>query len=287
MHSRPDFGACFNRRVVSFFLLFTLAGAPPVKPPAPVKPLATDPMQAYPLEVRYELTPRLLAPGQSPTLTVTAKNLSGRDLVFEAFDSPQCFADMYLDLKLTGPQGAVALPPCVVKTWPGTDQPLAPGASVTRELPLAQLYPAVTWEAGHYEVWATWTAARLASLTGNRFQLGARTASGGLVRFRVAKALTRVTVAVGKTVTLVPNQLELQFVAHSHKRTLVDGPRSPLMLSARLGPPGALKDVDVNISLEGTSRSFVLGGHLFGLVSYSYAESMELDYFGPGDERDE
>jgi hypothetical protein len=143
-------------------------------------------------------------------------------------------------------------------------------------LRLATLFPDEKWSDGDYLLEAEWNTANLTEATGAKFTLGASMAHGGHDSFRIARMLAQVHAVRGVELRLVDG-LQFEFVAHGHKRTL-EGDTSPLILAARLGPKGALKECNVNIDLP--QRIFTLCGHQFLLVKHSYGEWMDLEYYG-------
>jgi hypothetical protein len=240
-----------------------------------------------PLEVRLVVSPRLAAPGKPPTLDVTVTNQAPRALDVMRFPSDACFAHFFLELSLTLPDGTGAVAAdCPIRRWPGNKASLAAGASETRRLALATIFPAVTWGPGRYHLEASWNPAGLAGYLGGAYAWGAEQQSRGDGHFTLAAPLGTVRVEKGKTVTL-PDGARLTFAAHGHKRTLEGGPPSPLIIHGAFAAPKQpeLKDFDYALHLEETRVFRLDGDATFELVDHAYDAWMELAYFGHLPER--
>ena len=249
----------------------------------PPSPALREPSSA-PLEVTLILTPLVGEPGHPPRLTVEAKNLSAQPLPFMRFTSTSCFAHFYLSLRLTPPGGKSLTPSagCAVLKWPGIELPLAPGAVERRELKLEELFPGLTWEKGRYELDAQWNPTELAAYKNGRFAWNAQMQSYTGPGFNLAPALGPQVRAEKDRPLKLPDGAVLTFKSHSHKRTMVGGPPSPLITYLSFKSPSgpALEDVQVNLQLDET-RLFVVGdGYVFELVAHDYNEWMDLRYFG-------
>jgi hypothetical protein len=225
-----------------------------------------------PLNVSFTVAPLLGAPKQAPTLEVVVSNTANHALDVMRFESDPCFAQFQLALTLTLPDGKKALAAsCPIRSWPGSKGTLAAGASETRTLDLAKVFPSVTWAAGRYGVEVAWEPQALESYFAGQYVWHASQWSLDGETFVLARPLGHVRVAKGKTVTL-PGGGQLTFIAHGHKRTH-PGQTSPLMLE------GALDGKEFGVSIGGSHR-FAVEGQTFVLTTHSYDEWMELDCFG-------
>lgn len=253
---------------LAVLLLVMAQTAPPLPPAAP-------------LAVRFTVSPLLGKPGTAPALTVTVENVGPRDLDVMRFSSDACFAHFLLELWLTLPDGTKATAAdCPVRSWPGTKGTLAKGATETRRLSLASIFPAVKWSRGRYRVEAMWSPHGLAEPFGGAYAWGAAQQEHGEGRFTLAAPLGTVRVEKGQAVTL-PDGARLSFGAHGHKRTM-EGDTSPLLVHGGFAAPKqrTLEDFDASLHLEHSRVLQLKGGYTFELLDHAYDAWMELAYYG-------
>lgn len=201
------------------------------------------------------------------------------------FDGDACYAHFFLELVLTLPDGTKPQAAgCAIRSWPGVKGTLAAQASDARALDLATLFPSVKWTAGRYGLELGWRPDALDGFFAGAFSWRASQWSVSGDHFVLAPVRSSGRVERGKTLTL-PDGTQLKFVAHGHKRTMVGGPSSPLIIHGELtAANGKPAPFEVSVHVE-ESRIFRLpGGHAFELGKYEYDGWMELKYFGKPDE---
>lgn len=244
--------------------------------PTPPPDAAMTPAPAA-VSVVFNVQP--LVGDKPPVLTVTVRNPTSQAIPLTRFSDPRCFAHFTLELQLTRPDGRpVTLAPCAVKDWPGTDGTLAAHAEERVVVPLAAVSSA--WPLGTYAIDVRWDPKALVAARGG----GAAHASDWSLNesaFTIAKALATVKVEPGKPV-LLPDGLQLTFMAHGHKRVLEGGPPSPLIIRGSTKGPGARDATEFEVSVfADESRIFRIDRSLvFELGAYQYDRFMELRYFG-------
>lgn len=242
-------------------------------PPASPAPPASL-TSSLALLARFSVKPRV---GEKPpVLTVTVTNRTAQAVPMVRFSDPRCVVQYLLDLKIRKPDGKpLALRSCAVLSWPGTDGTLGPQESERFTVPLAEL--AEKWPPGTYAIDVDWDPAAVNKARGVAVP-GMIQSSLDATEFSVAKALAKVRVKRGETVTL-PDGVRFTFSGHSHKDVGKDD-SSPLVIGGKIATgAGAAKSFYVNVHPE-TERLFDEGGRTFELVAYAYDEWMELRYFG-------
>ena len=234
------------------------------------------------LSVSFVVSPLVLEPGRPPALTVTMRNKSGRPIQVMRFDVDACFAHFQLALSLLLPDGTRPEPAdCPIKAWPGVKGTLATGASEERHLDLAQLFPSVRWTAGRYGIDAAWHPDALAASFEGAYAWGSDGWSINDTHFTLAPVVGAGRVERGQELKL-PDGARFAFTAHGHKRTMADGPPSPLIIHGTFAAPGKEKGEPIEVFLQTEEgRLFHLdGGYTFELVKHEYDGWMELRYFG-------
>jgi hypothetical protein len=100
-------------------------------------------------------------------------------------------------------------------------------------------------------------------------------------QFLLHKALTTLHIERAAKVTL-PDGSTLTFGSHGHKRTLVGGPPSPLIIHGAFAAPAesSPREFSVNVHREDSRFFRIRERFLFELVNSTYDQSMDLRYFG-------
>lgn len=243
------------------------------------------PPRESPLAISFFLTPLLREPGGAPKLQVMMENTGARALEVMRFESDACFAHFFLALPLTLPDGSKPeAAGCPIRSWPGAKGKLAGGAREQRVLDLAAVFPSVKWTRGRYALQPRWNPAPLDAYFDGAFAWRANQHSRNADSFELLPSLGQVRVERGQEVTL-PDGARLSFLANGHKRTLVDGPPSPLIIHGAFAAPGkkTLAPFEVHLEMEETRVFRLLGGFAFELVKHEYDGWMELRYFGRTD----
>ena len=235
------------------------------------------------LAISFTISPLLAEPGTAPKLHVRMENTTKNSLEVMRFESDACFAHFFLSLPLTLPDGTKPEPAgCPIRSWPGVKGTLAGGATDDRELDLSKIFPAVKWTRGRYALHPEWHPDELTSYFAGRYVLGASQTSLNAEHFDLLPSLGKVRLERGQEVTL-PDGARLSFLAHGHKRTMVGGPSSPLIIHGAFAAPGkkALEPFEEHVQTEETRVFKLPGGFTFELGKYEYDGFMELSYFGP------
>lgn len=246
--------------------------APPVPPPAEAEPPAAKPR---PPKVRAVARISAAIGSVPPKLTVEVTNAEVHEIQVVKVDKPVCWLPLYLTMTLAKSTGAPVgeLLPC---KNPGTaTATLAPGAAIRVEVGLGELFRGIG--KGTYDLDINLDSSGAVEIDTRLVVYGAL--DQPLRRFTVAKLVKTFTIARGKTVAL-DNKTQLTFVAHGHKQVAPGGPRSPLIVAAKLVVNGTAEEVGASIQTE-DQEPFSFERHLFELVSYNYNESMTLRYWGP------
>ena len=234
------------------------------------------------LAITFVLSPQLKEPGAPPRLRVTMENTSDQKIEVMRFESDACFAHFFLSFPLTLPDGTKAeAAGCPIRSWPGVRGTLAKGASETRELDLGRIFPGVNWTRGKYALRVEWNPAELELYVGGKVAWRAKQSSLNVDHFTLMPALGKVRIERGQELTLFDGA-RLSFVAHGHKRTMVGGPESPLIIHGAFAAKGqkALTPFEVHVFAD-ESRIFSLpDGFTFELVEQEYDGWMKLNYFG-------
>lgn len=227
------------------------------------------------LTVSFVITPVLGAPGAAPKLEVTLHNESAKSLEFMRFEADACFAQFFLSLGVTLPNGTKAQPAgCPIRSWPGVKGTLAAGAKEKRVLDLARVFPGVKWAAGKYGLVVEWDPKALEAYFDGAYATRASQYSLNESFFVLAKSLGSVRVTKGQSLKL-PGGGTFTFDSHGHKRTMEGGPPSPLLIR------GALNGKPFDVALDaGDAGRFTIDGLTFVLRAHEYDGWMELDCFG-------
>lgn len=250
----------------------------PISTPEPLQPGTTttdcDGPSCMPARVEFVIAPALGT--TAPTVTVTVHNLDSKPLPMVDFDDAACFSQAWLAVRITDARGK-ALAPKVCKTprARGHATPIAAGATLRRELPLASLYP--TWKRGVYRIEITWDPRGIRASHGADAGFGTRSTSQNLLEFTVAESLKEFTIRRDETAAL-PGGAKLHFLGHSHKST-EEGQDSPLLVNGTFSAPGKPAESFYASLLPGRHVTFeVAPGHAFELLDWDYDVSMRLRY---------
>ena len=234
------------------------------------------------LAITFVLSPQIREPGAPPKLRVTIENISDQKLEVMHFESDACFAHFFLSLPLTLPDKTKAeATGCPIRSWPGGSSTLEKGASETRELDLTIIFPAVNWTRGKYTLPVEWNPTRLVPYFAGKFAWRASQSSLNTDHFTLTPVLAKLRIEKGQELALSDGG-RLSFVAHGHKRTMVGGPSSPLIIHGAFAAKGekALTPFEVHVHTDETRIFSLPGGFTFELVDHDYDGWMKLKYFG-------
>ncbi len=259
----------------------TVSTAPPPADPDPPPTAATpppEPTRAGPatVQVTFKIDP-VIGPNP-PTLHITVHHDAAHPVAMTKFDDPVCFAHHYLDLRISRPDGKPqVLTPCVVKAWPGTDAPLAPGEHRRITIPFTAL--AAKWPHGTYKIDLSWEPNNLAAARGDAAAIRANQSSLNTTDFTIAKPRASFRITRGQSKSL-PDGVIIKFTGNSHKNVMA-GDTSPLIVYGTLKRPGGKEEeFSFNIYPE-LDPIFRLGDDLaFELTGYAYDDWLDLHYYG-------
>lgn len=208
-----------------------------------------------------------------PTLTLVVTNTTSQVLRVAKTKEPRCWLPLYVTGRLLKSDGTPVAEIKRCKAVRSETLELAPSATLTIEVPLAQLFKKLP--RGSYQLDVALDAT------------GARTADGsGLAwrqplpsfMFTVAKLVSTFTIERGRPAPLAKG-VTLTFTGHGHKHTMEGDPPSPLLIAAQLATAGTTTEVSASVQTE-DHAPFQLGPHTFDLVEYAYDERMTLRYWG-------
>ncbi len=210
---------------------------------------------------------------QAPVLKVVVTNTMTSPVRLAAVKNPVCWIGLYFmgNLLKSDLSEVATVKPCKA---PGTETfELAPKDSFTVEVAVDKLFQKVPKNT--YELALQFDSTEASALD-RQLTVTTDTPQILVLRFTIAKLVKRITVTADTPASLAKG-VTLTFTGHSHKHMMEGSGPSPLMISGKLTVGSKTKEVYASVYGKGP---FALGSHIFSIISYSYDESMELDYWG-------